>query len=117
MPVIAIVDDDQHVRESVACLLSSHDYRVATFDSAQSLVNSPLLVSINCVISDIHMPDSDGFALLDKLHSANSYVPVVLMSAYIDASTKQRFSLSRATALISKPFDSATLIHILANTL
>ena len=60
--VIAVVDDDQRILESLEILLESADYGVRVFSSATALLDG-CSKGIDCVISDIGMPGMDGFEL------------------------------------------------------
>src|SRR5262245_34415545 len=62
-PVIAIVDDDPRVLESIEELLESAGHTARTFLSAEALLNSQSLAEIDCLITDIGMPGLGGFEL------------------------------------------------------
>ena len=61
--VIAVVDDDRRILESLEMLLASADYDVRLFSSATALLESGGLREIDCLISDVGMPVMDGFEL------------------------------------------------------
>src|SRR5882724_12328892 len=61
--VIAIVDDDQRLRESLGNLLESAGYSVRLFDSAEALLKADAVNRIDVLISDIRMPGMDGIEL------------------------------------------------------
>ena len=62
--IVAAVDDDQRILESLELLLESADYDVRLFSSATALLESGGLREIDCLISDIGMPVMDGFELV-----------------------------------------------------
>jgi FixJ family two-component response regulator len=78
--IIAVVDDDQRVLESVAILLESADYAVRLFASGAALLESACLSEIDCLISDIGMPGMTGFELIRRVHAAQPGLPVILIT-------------------------------------
>src|SRR3954453_13178330 len=76
--VIAAVDDDQMILESLEILLESADYDVRLFSSATALLESGGLRDIDCLISDIGMPVMDGFELARGIQAARPGFSVIL---------------------------------------
>ena len=60
IPIIAAVDDDFRIRESIASLLESAGYAPLVFSSAEEFLQSGSLATATCVITDIRMPGMDG---------------------------------------------------------
>ena len=82
--VVAVVDDDQSILQSLEYLLESADYKVRLFISATELLASGCLPKVDCLISDIDMPGVDGFELLRLIHAARPGLPVILVTGYPD---------------------------------
>ena len=61
--VVAVVDDDHRTLESLADLLEAAGYDVRLYSSAKVVCEHGGLSDIDCLISDIGMPDMDGFEL------------------------------------------------------
>ena len=59
-PVVATVDDDRRVRESLRSVLESAGYGALTFESAEEFLRSGALSSVTCVIADVRLPGMDG---------------------------------------------------------
>src|SRR5258708_29706743 len=78
--VVGIVDDDQRMLESLEELLESAGHAVRTFSSAQTLLNSNALLDIVCLITDIGMPDMDGFELQRLMLERRPDLPVILIT-------------------------------------
>lgn len=109
--IVAIVDDDNRVLESLADLLESAGYQVRVFPSAQSLLNSDALHSVDCVVSDIRMPDMDGWQLDAAVARMRADLPVILMTAHEESRTSQLLKGSgRALTVLRKPFPGHQLI-------
>ena len=83
-PTVAIVDDDESVRDTTKDLLDSAGLSAATFDSAQSFLQSKGTCAIRCLIADMRMPGMTGLELHSRLAAAGTPIPTVLITAYPD---------------------------------
>jgi CheY-like chemotaxis protein len=63
----------------------------------------------DAVVSDLVMPDGGGFDVLERLRSAHSNVPVVLMSGHADQAAQDRARRLGAAMLLEKPLTPSTL--------
>ena len=82
--VIAVVDDDQGILESLESLLESADYEVRLFATATALLESGALSEIDCLISDVAMPLMDGFELTRAVRAGRPGLPVILVTGRPD---------------------------------
>lgn len=82
--LVAVVDDDRSVLRSLEYLLESADYDARLFTSAPALLDSGCLAEIDCLISDIDMPDMDGLELLRLVHAARPGLPTILITGHAD---------------------------------
>jgi FixJ family two-component response regulator len=80
--IIAVVDDEPTILESLQDLLESANHIVRTFSSATALVESRYLGKIDCLISDIGMPVMDGFELVRIAHAIRPTLPIILISGH-----------------------------------
>jgi len=78
-PVVAVVDDDSRVLESLEDMLESAGYRVRLFASAKQFLDTAM-AEVDCVISDIGMPGADGFELQQIIRNSRPTLPVILTS-------------------------------------
>ncbi len=60
---IAIVDDDEALREAMECFVQSLGYNVSTFGSAEEFLKSEQISKTSCLITDLHMPGLSGLDL------------------------------------------------------
>lgn len=113
-PVIAVVDDDRRVIESLEDLLESAGYQVRGFAAA-----APLLArgfsGIDVLITDIGLPDLDGFALRDRALAARAGLPVFLITGRHELAERSR--AQGITRLLCKPFDGEGLLFEIADAL
>jgi FixJ family two-component response regulator len=111
--VIAIVDDDVRVLESLENLLESYGYAVRPYDSATAFLQDDVLFEIDCLISDIGMPTMDGFELQARVAGDRPQLPVILITARNDVSGNTCVS-SNNRGFLQKPFKSETLLNTVA---
>jgi FixJ family two-component response regulator len=108
--VVAIVDDDESVLKSLQYLLESADYAPRLFSSGSALLDSGCLTEIDCVISDIDMPEMDGFELLRAIHRARPGLPAILITGYPDRLKRLPPSGESTRRVLTKPFAGAELL-------
>jgi FixJ family two-component response regulator len=113
IPVIAIVDDDESVREATKGLIRSLGYVAVTFASAEAYLHSDRLADTACLITDVKMSGMSGVELQDRLIAAGHRTPVIFMTGFPEESIRVRALKSGAIGFLSKPFDDALLIECL----
>jgi DNA-binding response OmpR family regulator len=107
--LVAIVDDDEQLLQSLGGLLRSFGIEALLFQSAEEFFRAAP-APIDCVIADIHMPGMDGLAMLRKLREGGSAVPVIILSALDPESTRDRALAAGADAYFCKPVDTEELM-------
>jgi FixJ family two-component response regulator len=116
-PVISVVDDDASVRVATDNLLSALGYIVHTFASAEEFLRSAHFNDTSCVIADVQMPRMSGVELQSLLLARGQRVPFIFITAFPDESVRARVRKSGAICLLTKPFDSHSLIKCLGTAL
>ena len=112
--VVAIVDDDPRLLESVGDLLESAGYVAQSFSSpAALLVNG--LSSLDLLITDIGMPGMDGFELRDLVKKLRPELPVFLITGRHEIADQSR--AQGTSGFFRKPFDAQALLAAIANAL
>ncbi|NVH75768.1 response regulator [Paraburkholderia sp. JPY432] len=109
-PVVAIVDDDPGVIESVSDLLESVGHRVCAFSSAVAFLESECFTQVGCLITDIDMPLIDGFRLRDMAHSSRPDLPVIIITGKSEFAGQRRVAELAPDRFFWKPFDSQALL-------
>ena len=109
-PIIAVVDDDQRVLESLGALLESADYAVRLFASGRGLLESGSLAEIDCLISDIDLPQLDGFELMRVVQAARPEFPVILITGHTKMLSRMPPDGLGPYRLFKKPFDGQELL-------
>lgn len=111
---IAIVDDDELVRTSLAGLLRSIGLGAEAFSSADSfLATDP--DRFDCVVSDLQMPGMSGLELRRVLCERHRAVPIIIVTAYPER--VPNVARSDGLHLLEKPVDSSQLFACLESVL
>jgi FixJ family two-component response regulator len=108
--LVAVVDDDPGILQSLAYLLESADYAVLVYSSAAALLDSNGLAKIDCLISDIDMPGIDGFELLQMISAARPDLPTILITGYPDRLERMPVLGASQTRVFTKPFQGSELL-------
>ncbi|CAN7599991.1 response regulator [Pararhizobium sp. LjRoot255] len=112
--VVAIVDDDPRLLESVGDLLESAGYVARSFSSAGSLLVNGLS-DLDVLITDIGMPGMDGFELRDVVKKSRPELPVFLITGRHEIADQGR--AQGICGFFRKPFDAQVLLTAIANAL
>ena len=115
--VVAVVDDDLRLLESVGDLLESAGYSVRSFRSAGALLEDEATLSeIACLIADIGMPVIDGFELEKLVKQARPELPVILITGRHEIADQQR-AMAQGNRFFRKPFDGQALLAAIGQAL
>jgi len=112
-PLVAIVDDDELFRRSVERLVRSAGFRIETFGSAEDFLERGDLDRISCAILDLTLPGMNGLDLQRRLNRRLRPMPIVFVSAHVEALIQTNALRAGAIAFLKKPFDDSTLLDAL----
>lgn len=115
--VVGIVEDDRAVREALCNLLASVGLNVATFDSAEELIESTQSKKLDCLILDVALPGMSGPDLQRRLTEDRNVVPVIFITANSDQGLRERVLQHGAAGFFYKPIHSDALLEALRTTL
>jgi FixJ family two-component response regulator len=113
-PVVAVVDDDPRLIESLEDLLESAGYSVHCFSSAQSLLASGLS-GLDVLITDIGLPDIDGFELRNLAMKMRPDLPIFLITGRHEIADQSR--AQGISGFFRKPFDGQALLAAVGEAL
>ena len=110
MARLLIIDDDAHLRESLAEVLELEGFECAQAGTAHSGIEAAKKVDPDVVIMDIQLPDSSGFQICQTLRKRSRQTILIMMTGRFLSSEekKQGFELG-ADEYITQPFDLAEL--------
>ncbi|OEO28100.1 regulator [Devosia insulae DS-56] len=106
--VVAIVDDDAPLLESLENMFESAGYVVRCFSSAAELLSDGRLMDVDVVVTDVGMPAMDGFELCDRVRKMRPRLPVFLITARHEIVDRRR--PQAPGGFFRKPFDARELI-------
>lgn len=114
---ILVVDDSMFLRKRVRQALQPAGYTLVEAENGQGALDALDRQEFACVVTDLLMPGLDGFALLAQIQGRNLTVPVVVLSADIQKSTRERCLALGARAVVQKPVNPDELRSVLAGLL
>jgi FixJ family two-component response regulator len=116
-PLVAIVDDDESVRESLPDLLGEFGFATHSFASAEEFLTSDCLAQTKCLVLDVAMPGMTGFDLQRELKLRGCGIPIIFISAQKDEIIRRRALQQGAVEFLFKPFSDTALLHALNTAL
>jgi len=119
MTTILIVEDDDAIRNNIGRLLKLEGYEIATAINGREGMERVRELRPDVVISDISMPEMDGFALLEAIRADRELAPtlVMLLTALDDRASMRRGMTSGADDYLAKPFTRVELLEGLTGLL
>ncbi|MCU1279861.1 MAG: response regulator receiver sensor hybrid histidine kinase [bacterium] len=110
---VLFVDDEVDARDLLGALLRELGADVTVAESATVALTAIAHGRFDLVVSDLSMPDADGFTLVERLRSARGQtarLPAIALSAHSDESTRERARRAGFDDFIAKPFSAPTLL-------
>jgi FixJ family two-component response regulator len=112
-PLIAVVDDDESVRESLPDLLRVFGFSVQAYSSAAEFLGSNSVDKTKCLILDVAMPGMSGPDLQRELALQGEEIPIIFITAQGDASVRLKLIEHGAVECLLKPFSESALLGAL----
>jgi FixJ family two-component response regulator len=103
--MIAIVEDDESMREAAMSLMRAAGFEPEAFSCADDFLRSGHLQRTDCLIADVQMPGMSGIELHGHLVQSGSAIPTVLITAYPDVKARDRAIAAGVICYLTKPFD------------
>src|ERR1700719_3190057 len=114
---VAIVDDDDSIRDALGGLLKAVGFPAQAFASAEEFLKSGQQHQTSCLIADIRMPGMSGLELQAQLSSERCRIPIIFITAHGDAKMRIQALRAGAVEFLSKPFDEEVLLEIVGAAL
>ena len=111
--LVAIVDDDELIRDSLNGLMKAVGFPALTFASAEDFLNSGEQENTACLIADIRMPGMSGLELQSRLSRDNLRIPIIFITAQGDEKMRMQALRAGAVEFLTKPFDDDVLLDSL----
>ncbi|WP_306890915.1 response regulator transcription factor [Ancylobacter amanitiformis] len=108
--MISIIDDDESVRVATESLVRSLGLKARTFASAEDFLQSALVGTTSCVITDVQMPGMSGVELQSVLRARGDTTPLIFITAFPEERIRRQVDAGGAVGFLAKPFDGADMI-------
>ncbi|WP_410769326.1 response regulator transcription factor [Endobacterium cereale] len=112
---VAIIEDDNHLRNSIRDLLDTEGYSSALFESADRFLQSNQYEAVGCILADVRMPGTSGIDMLKELKARPGCPPILIMTSYSDQHTQSLAIKHGADGFFPKPLDSNLLLSAIQN--
>ncbi len=108
-PIVFVVDDDISVRESLEMLIQFAGWQPETFASAEEFLAHPRVLTPNCLVLDVSLPDLNGLDL-QKLVADRIEMPIIFITGYGDVPITVRAMKAGAVEFLTKPLAEEALL-------
>lgn len=112
MKKVLVIDDEDHIREVAQLSLEMvAGWQVFTASSGQEGIIQAESIQPDLILLDMMMPEMDGKAAFENLQAnvLTKHIPVIILTAKVQAADQRRFVELGVTGVISKPFDPMNL--------
>jgi CheY-like chemotaxis protein len=117
---ILIIDDEDDIREVAQLTLEAvGGFEVFTAESGSEGLAKAQIEQPDAILLDVMMPEMDGITTLKNLQAnpLTNNIPVILLTAKVQATDQRRFAELGITGMVAKPFDPMTLTDQVASVL
>jgi len=112
--VVAVIEDDEILRETLRSLLTAHDYPVELYESAEAFLAAVGASKASCLLVDIHLDGISGIDLGRGLAAAGLRLPIIYMTGSPDETLRARAMQAGCVAFLTKPFTPTALDEALS---
>ncbi len=117
---ILVVDDEEHIREVASVSLElTRGWQISTAGSGAEALRLAPEIQPDAILLDVMMPEMDGPTTFHRLQSdpATRDIPVIFLTAKVQAADRRRFTDLGVRSMIAKPFDPLRLATEVATAL
>jgi FixJ family two-component response regulator len=107
-PLINVLDDELQFCKALARLLKTHGFEVVTYTHGEEFLTACESRLPNCLLLDLHMPDLNGFEILERI--APLHVPVLVITGHDQPGNAQRVRALGAFDYFLKPVNENRLL-------
>jgi FixJ family two-component response regulator len=108
---VAIIDDDESARKSLARLMKSAGISAVTFSSAGEFLEAAKDSQVDCAVTDLRMPDVDGIKLQQALAQIVPHLAIVFVTGHGDVPAGIKAMKGGAVDFLEKPVDDEALLE------
>lgn len=115
--MIYLIDDDKYVLRGFQILLKSANLESKSFENVECFLKEWEQEVSDILILDIHMHGMNGYDLMAWLKESDIYLPVIVVTAFDEAESREMAENYGALAYLTKPVDPEKLLDIIKNEL
>lgn len=108
---VAVVDDDDAVRDSLGFLLEAHQFETRLYRTGEDVLAAYDPDNVDCVLLDLNLPGINGLAVMANMRGETPDIPIVLMTALRTGQLKKAAHSAGAVTLLDKPVREGVLIE------
>jgi FixJ family two-component response regulator len=113
MPLVVVVEDDPASQKTLARVLRAGGYEAAIYGSAEEFLSSPPHASAIGLLLDVHLGGMSGLDLQRQLRNEGSTIPVIILTAFDDARSREQAERLGCVAYLRKPCEAETILALL----
>ena len=110
-----MVEDDLSVLRALRRLVTGAGFEVRAFDKPREVLGTQIPDCDACLLVDVHLPEMNGVELCEKLAASGCRLPAIMITADLDAATRQLASRADPVAVLYKPFSREALLKALSD--
>jgi CheY-like chemotaxis protein len=114
MPKVLVIDDSRYTRLAIVRFLDANGFEVLEADNGMLGLAAVSREKPDAIITDLLMPEMDGYELLERLQADGNATPVIVITADIQDSTREKIMHRGARAVMNKPADLPKLLELLS---
>lgn len=111
---VLIIDDSRLARSKISRVLSDNGYTITQAENGMEGINVIVSTLPDCIVLDLLMPGMDGFQVLEELKDKKITIPVIVLTADIQQTTRDRCVELGASDFLNKPPDNDQLLSVVA---
>jgi len=111
--LVAVIDDDESVQDSLCDLIESTGFVARRFGSAEEFLEYDLHCEVGCLIAEIQMPGMSGLQLQARLKEEQCNIPIIFIASNGGAKTRIQAMREGAVEFLAKPLDYQLLLKTL----
>ena len=111
---VAIIEDDERVRQALVFQLSTAGLEVVAYACAEELLEAADAKDFDCVVADIYLPRMNGLQLQEELNRTVPYASIVFITGHGDLSLGMHAMRKGAVDFLEKPVDDRSLLNSIA---
>ena len=117
MKKILIIDDSQFTRLNLSNFLKQNNYEICEAEHGIAGLEAIKKHLPDCIISDLLMPEMDGYEFIESMNKQNIKIPVIILTADIQETTRKKLMESGAVGIMNKPPKYPDLLNLIESSI